>query len=261
MVRLPCERLLDKVDAGAILAKSHSATDLVAQGTGAAHGDNHGTDLMLLLHRQESLNVGTAGEHLNSGRGAVNLLGGSRLADEEHDSQHVSPLVHGENLSHPGSDPFQVLGTLDCPHKENLAGCDSAICEPIHEPLDIRHLMGDANTSSKEHHGTVRIQGVGATVGTLGIASRLQSSTRCSGCLLVQVVCESSSGSDDVGHTLLLGGHEILSGACQSVRRGILHTINPGDGEGVRLPEADAGHVQIGVLSGTGAPRASQGGR
>lgn len=115
LLSLPRERLLDEIDVGSVLAVSDSQANLVTKSTRATDCNSHGTHLVLLLHTQEGVDVGSSREHLDSGRGAVYFLCGAWLADKEHDSENVPSLVHAQDLSHPGADPLQMLGSLNGP--------------------------------------------------------------------------------------------------------------------------------------------------
>lgn len=94
LLSLPRERLLDEIDVGSILAVSNSQANLITESARTTDCNSHGTNLVLLLHTQESVDVGSSREHLNSRRGAVDFLGRARLADEEHDSENIPSLVH-----------------------------------------------------------------------------------------------------------------------------------------------------------------------
>lgn len=66
LLSLPRERLLDEIDVGSVLAVSDSQANLVTESTRATDCNSHGTNLVLLLHTQESVDVGSSREHLDS---------------------------------------------------------------------------------------------------------------------------------------------------------------------------------------------------
>lgn len=128
---LPGETFFNEVNMRSVLSLAADAAHIVAETAVSADQHTHSSDLILDLHADQSIHVGTTREHLDGGTGALNLLGVSRAGDEQHDTQDFPPTLHGENAGHPGTDPFEVLRRLNDPHQCDAAGRDSAVCVPL----------------------------------------------------------------------------------------------------------------------------------
>jgi hypothetical protein len=147
-IRLPRERLLAEVNVPLGLAIADGATKLIRQSTSAASAYTGSTDTLLHLLVDQGLNVGTTREHLNTGRGRVNLLGTARTSDEEQDLQNLAAAWHGQDLCHPCTDPFQVLGRLDDPDECKTAGGDGSVGVTSNDITHVGNLVSDTDTSS-----------------------------------------------------------------------------------------------------------------
>lgn len=108
-ILLPRKRLLDKVDIAVSLSVANRESDVIAQGTRPTDADAHGADLLVGLESDQGVDIGPAGEHLHRCGGGVDFLGGAGLGHEEEDAEDVAAVVHAEDGSHPGADPFEVF--------------------------------------------------------------------------------------------------------------------------------------------------------
>lgn len=152
---LPCETFLDKVDCRPTLSLAAHASNVVAQTAVPAHQHAHGAHLVLDLHADQGVDVGSPREHLDGGAGALDLARVAGPGDEEHDPQHVPSAVHGEDSRHPGTDPFEVLGRLDNPDEGHPARGDRPVGVPLHQMTDKWDVVGDAHAAGEEHHRAV----------------------------------------------------------------------------------------------------------
>ena len=107
--RLPREALFDVVDIRLSLSSAAHLAHVVAQATIAADQHAHSANLVLSFHSDKCVDVWSAREHLHSRRGALDFLGVAGSSDEEHDAQHFTAALHGQDTGHPGPDPLQVF--------------------------------------------------------------------------------------------------------------------------------------------------------
>ena len=91
------------------LSQTTSLSYVIAQAARAADRDPHSPDLVFYLGVEQGLDVGFAGEHLDRGAGAADLLRVAGLADEEQYAEDVAAPIHAQDACHPGPDPFEVL--------------------------------------------------------------------------------------------------------------------------------------------------------
>jgi hypothetical protein len=155
MRSLPGEGFLEDVNLRVCAPVTDGLADVVGQAAGTADTDGHGADLLFLLLLDKGTAVGLAREHLYAGAGRVDLLGAARAGDEEEDAEDVATLLHAEDLGHPGTDPFEVLGRLNDPDKGDLASGVGAVGVTGDEVTNVRNLVGDTDTGSEKHDGTV----------------------------------------------------------------------------------------------------------
>lgn len=155
MRSLPGEGFLEDVNLRVCAPVTDRLAHVIGQTASAADTDSHGADLLLLLLLDEGTAVGLAREHLYAGAGGVDLLGAARAGDEEKDAKDIATLFHAEDLGHPGTDPFEVLGRLNDPDKGDLASGVGAVGVTGDEVTNVGNLVSDTNTSSEEHNGTV----------------------------------------------------------------------------------------------------------
>ena len=86
----------------------------------------------------------------------MDLLGAARASDEEQNLQDLAAAWHGQNLCHPCTDPFQVLGRLDNPDECKSAGGDSSVGVTSDDITDVGDLVSDTDTSSPQHDSSIR---------------------------------------------------------------------------------------------------------
>lgn len=67
---------------------------IVAQAPIPANNNAHSSDLAFGLHTDESVDVGSAGEHLDCGAGALDFLRVSRARNEEQDAENLPSSLH-----------------------------------------------------------------------------------------------------------------------------------------------------------------------
>jgi hypothetical protein len=154
-MRLPGEGLLAEVDVPLSLAVTDRAAKLIGQATSAACSDTGSADTFLHLLVDESLDVGSAREHLDARGRRVDLLGATWTSDEEQNLQDLTTTWHGKNLCHPSADPLEVLRRLDDPHKCEATSSNSAVCVTSNNITDVGNLVRNTDTSSPKHHCTV----------------------------------------------------------------------------------------------------------
>lgn len=148
---LPREGLLTEVDVPLRLARAHCAAEFVSEGTRTAGRYACRTDALHHLLVDECLHVRSAGEHLYTGRGRVDLLGAARPCDEEQDLENLATARHGEDVCHPRADPFEVLRRLDNPYQGQPSGGGGTIGVSSDDFANLRNLMRDTNTCGPEH--------------------------------------------------------------------------------------------------------------
>lgn len=98
----------------------------------------------------------------------MNLLCAARASDEKKDLQNLATARHGEDLGHPGSDPFKVLGRLNDPNKGKTTSSDSTVGIASDNITDVRYLMGDTNTCRSQHDCAIRAE-VLAAIWSFGV--------------------------------------------------------------------------------------------
>ena len=59
----------------------------------------------------------------------MNFLGTPRPRNKQLNPQDIPSPVQGQDMAHPRTDPLEVLRALDGPDEQDLARCDSAVCE------------------------------------------------------------------------------------------------------------------------------------
>lgn len=188
----------------------------------------------------------------------MDLLGRARPRDEEHDAQALTAAVHGEDLGHPRADPLEVLGCLDNPDQHDLACRGSAVGVADDKVTHVGHGLRDADATSEEHDGTVRVHVV-ATIRTLNEALGHHAAIGASGSLLVQLTGETCAGTDDKVDARLAGTQDVVAVHGDLLAVMHLRLLTPANGKGVRLSAADGGKVKVGVLAGSKGPRARHG--
>lgn len=187
----------------------------------------------------------------------MNFLGRARPADEQHDLENLAALLHGQNLGHPGANPFEVLRSLDHPDHDDLASSNCPVAITSDEITDVGNGLGHTNTTGKEHDCSVRVKLMRAAIGTLDKTTGNKLSVGVGGRAAVECTSEAGAATDDERNRRLLLIQDIVA-----VHRETLFTVEllsfvaPGYGERVRLPETDRWHVKVGVLSGPEIPRA-----
>jgi len=149
MLSLPGEGFLEDVDLSVCAPVTDRLANIVSQAASATDADGHSANLLLLLLLDKSAAVGLAREHLYAGAGRVDLLGAARAGDEEQNAEDVAALLHAEDLGHPGTDPFEVLGGLDDPDKCDLASGVGAVGVTGDEIANVRDLVSDTDTGSE----------------------------------------------------------------------------------------------------------------
>jgi hypothetical protein len=85
----------------------------------------------------------------------VDLLSAARTSDEEQDLEDLATTGHGENLRHPGADPFKVLRRLDDPDKSKAARRSRTVGVGSDNLTNVGNLVRDADTSRPEHDSTI----------------------------------------------------------------------------------------------------------
>src|SRR5688572_26482773 len=120
-----------------------------------------------------------------------------------------------------------MLRALNCPNQENLAGSNCALSESSNEIPNIWYLVCDANTTGEENEAAIRIEGVFRAVGAFDETGRLELSTGGRSSLLVKLVGETCSGTDDEGDPHLLHCGEILAVRGELVPVDVVGTIHP----------------------------------
>lgn len=93
----------------------------------------------------EGLDVGLAREHLHAGARGVDFLRASWTGDEEEDLEDVAAARHGEDLCHPGADPFKMFRGLNDPDESETAGGGGPVGVLGDDFTDMGDLMADTN--------------------------------------------------------------------------------------------------------------------
>ena len=132
----------------------------------------------------------------------MDLLRAAGASDEEKDLQNFATARHGENLCHPGSDPFEVLRRLDDPDKGKTARRDGAVGVASDDVTNVRHLVSDTDTGRPQHNCTIGAE-VLTTVRTLSETSGGESSSGRQISLAEELVGETSSSADNERHASL----------------------------------------------------------
>lgn len=136
----------------------HAFPHVITHAASATDANGHGTNLRLLLLGDESSAVWFSRVHLDTGAGRMDLFGAARSSDEEEDFQDIATLIHGQDLCHPWSNPFEVLGRLDDPDENNSTSRGSTIRVGGHQVADVGYLVGDTNSCRKQHDRAVRLE-------------------------------------------------------------------------------------------------------
>lgn len=254
---LPREGLLEEVDVPPGLARASGEANVVSQRTGAADADGAGAVALDHLRVDKGLDVGLAGEHLDAGRGRVDLLGRAGTGDEQENLEHIAAVGHRQDLRHPRADPLKMLGRLDHPDESDAADGGSALVIGFDEVAHMRDLVSNADTGSEEHDGAVRGQILEAIRpldqgrgGDLSRGALLD--------LLVESVGETSATADKKAHGSLAETRQVetVEGHALFLTPRLL-LLAPGEGKRVRSPPADRRDVQVDVLAGLELPGTS----
>ena len=251
--QLPRECIFNEIDVPALISTPRRTAHIVAETPRPTHRNRHGAQLLLLLSRDQGVDVGLAGKHLHAGRGGVDLLGGAGPGDEEQDLEDLAPAVHGEDLRHPGPDPLEVLGRLDDPDKHELARGDGARGVARHEVAHVRDLVRDADPRGEEHDGAVGAQRL-PPVRPLDEGGRDVFAVGRGDGFIVELLGEAGAAPDDEGHGRLAQAQQVVAAHGQFFGGEVGLFVGPGEREGVRHPEPDGGHVEVGVLAGEELP-------
>lgn len=88
----------------------------------------------------------------------MDLLGGPRPTNKEHNAQHISPVLYGKDFRHPWTNPLKVFRSLDRPNKQYPPSRHSTLVVSVDEVLDVGNRMRDADTTSKENNSAIRVE-------------------------------------------------------------------------------------------------------
>lgn len=261
-VCLPREGFLAEINIPLSLALAHCATELIGQTARSASGYGGGTDALLHLLVDQRVDIGTSREHLNAGGWGVDLLGAAGTGDEQQDFEDLTAAGHGENVGHPGPDPFEMLRRLDDPDKSQAAGGGSAVGVSGYDLAHLGYLMRDTNTCCPKHDSSIRVK-VLTAVRTLHECRSSESTGRRQISLLVKRISETCSSADDEGHAGLALLEDVLAVQGETLLVAVhvsdvevLLLVAPGQGEGVVGPESHRRHVEVSVLSRAESPGA-----
>lgn len=152
-----------------MLSGSTCTSYIITESTTTTDCDTHSANLAFHLNVDEGLDVWSTGEHLDGCRRAVNLLRRSGTADEEHDTEDITSLIHSEDGSHPRADPLEMLWGLNDPNEDNFAGRDSSIGIASDKITYVRDLMSYTNTSGEKHDCSVGMHHVHTSIWSLGV--------------------------------------------------------------------------------------------
>ena len=185
----------------------------------------------------------------------MNLLRTARSRDEQLNAQDVATLVHGQDGRHPRADPFEVFGGADDPDEEDAAGGEGAGGVAGHEVAHVGDLVGDSYAAGEEDDGAVRMQRMQAAIWAFDKRTQRDAAIRGALGFFKQGVGEAGAPADDEGHGGFLAGEHVLAGHGEALFRvEVFGGVAPGDGEGVRGPEAEGGDGDVHVLAGAEGP-------
>lgn len=86
----------------------------------------------------------------------MDFLGASWTGDEEEDLEDVAAAGHGEDLCHPGADPFEMFRGLNDPDESKAASGGRAVCVLSNDFADMGNLVADSDAGGPEHDGAIR---------------------------------------------------------------------------------------------------------
>lgn len=155
---LPGETLLFEINVPTVLPVANRPAQIVGETTCATRGNDGSAQSLRHFLIDKSLDIGLAWEHLHAAAGRVNLLGASGSGDEQQNLEDVTTVGHVEDARHPRTNPLKVLGRLNDPDKCEPAGCGGSVGISSNKGANVRNLVGDANTSSPKHDGTVAVK-------------------------------------------------------------------------------------------------------
>jgi hypothetical protein len=226
---LPGETLFIHINSRKLVAFSDRTSDIVTKTASATDTNSHCTNLSRLLSRDKSTNIRLTREHLDRSTGRVNLLCALGPSDEEENAKTIASLLHGQDLSHPGSNPLEVLGALQNPHEHNIACCTGTVGIAAYKSTGMRHGIRDTNTSSEQHDMTIRFVRVAASIGALDECVGEEFAARSVLGFLPERVGETSAAANDQRHGGLSSGQhvdcigwQLLGGQVQAMVNGCL---------------------------------------
>ncbi|GMG30036.1 unnamed protein product [Aspergillus oryzae var. brunneus] len=227
------ETFLDVVDLRLVLSLAADSPDVVTKAPISTNKHTHCAHLGLNLHSDKSVDVWSAGEHLNGGAWALDFFSVTGTGDEQHDTQNLSAAIHGQDAGHPRANPFEVFWGLNNPNESHAPCRNGALCISLDQMAHKWYLVGDSDTTREQNNCTVGVHGMNTAIGSLG---------------------ESSQRDLTVGRAQ--GPLEqLVSKAGSTTNQNELFRLAPTDGERVRRPPSNGRNVQIDVLARLEGPR------
>lgn len=184
----------------------------------------------------------------------MDLLCIARSANEEHNAKTVPTLIHGKDFSHPGTNPLKMFRRLNDPDKDDLASSNRAVGITRDEITNVRNLVSDSDAAGEEHDCAIRVHHVHSSVRTFCKSTDGEFSVWSGFSFGNELLSKSCAGANYVGHGCLFHGEDVLSVHGELFVFKVFFLRGPGDGEGVGLPEANGGHVEVCVMSGLEGP-------
>lgn len=94
------------------------------------------------------------------------LLRTPRPSHEKQDLEDIASLLHAEDAGHPGADPFEMLGGLDDPDKDDFAGCDGAVGVTCDQVSNVWDLVSDAHPTGEHEDCAVGVEWTDRAIGS-----------------------------------------------------------------------------------------------
>lgn len=171
---LPREALLDKIHRADIHhpLTPHGSSYIISKGPRSTDRHRHRALPIPHLFPQYQGRIAPPGEHQHRLTATADLALAAWTCHKHHDLQHLLAIRHAEAFIHERSHPLESFCVLDCPNKDDLAGCGGGVGGALEELAHVPDLMGDSDTGGEEDDGAVGVEGIVATVGALDNAGK-----------------------------------------------------------------------------------------
>lgn len=161
----PSKALLNEIDMGFCLSLAAHASNIVTHAAVTADEYAHGTNLVLGLNANQSIDVRPAGEHLDGGARALYLLGVAWTRNEEHDPEDLPTAFHAQDGRHPWPNPLEVFRRLNSPHERDSSSCNGALCVAGNKMAHEWDDVCDAYAASEQDDCPIGVEGMYASIG------------------------------------------------------------------------------------------------